>query len=107
MAAGRFSKRTTLPSGCMKNLSRWPGFNPRCSRMAFGIVACPLLVSADSMDDLPAPLHFTKCDTLPPCVQPPHADPQQPLVGLEGRRGIRGTDVCSARPVCLLPCSVL
>src|SRR6202048_444105 len=71
MAAGRFGKRTTLPSGCMKNLSRSPGFNPRCSRMAFGIVAWPLLVSADSMDDLLAPYHFIKCNTLPPCVHPP------------------------------------
>jgi hypothetical protein len=37
--AGRFGKRTTLPSACMKNLTRSPGFKPRWSRIAFGIVA--------------------------------------------------------------------
>src|SRR6516164_3015716 len=52
MDAGRFGNRTTLPSGCMKNLSLSPRFNPRCSRMNFGIVACPLLVIADSMENL-------------------------------------------------------
>src|SRR6266576_6742257 len=38
-AAGSFGKRTTVPSGCTKNLTRSPGFNRRCSRIAFGIVA--------------------------------------------------------------------
>src|SRR5260370_23122684 len=61
--AGSFGKRTTLPSGCTKNLTRSPGFNRRCSRMAFGIVAWPLAVIADSM--VP-PLHFIECNTLAP-----------------------------------------
>src|ERR1700736_6259147 len=47
--AGRFGKRTTLPSGCIKNLTRSPGFNRRCSRIAFGIVAWPFSVIADSI----------------------------------------------------------
>ena len=46
--AGTFGRRTTLPSGCMKNLTRSPGFSRKCSRIAFGIVACPLVVIADS-----------------------------------------------------------
>src|SRR4029077_556724 len=46
--ADRFGKRTTLPSGCIKNLTRSPDVNPRCSRIAFGIVAWPFLVIADS-----------------------------------------------------------
>jgi hypothetical protein len=46
--ADRFGKRTTLPSGCIKNLTRSPDFNPRCSRIAFGIVAWPFVVIADS-----------------------------------------------------------
>ena len=45
--ADRFGKRTTLPSGCIKNLTRSPDVNPRCSRIAFGIVAWPFLVIAD------------------------------------------------------------
>jgi hypothetical protein len=46
---GSFGKSTTLPSGCMKNFTRSPGLSPRCSRIAFGIVAWPLLVMADSI----------------------------------------------------------
>ena len=46
--ADRFGKRTTLPSGCIKNLTRSPDFNPRCSLIAFGIVAWPFVVIADS-----------------------------------------------------------
>src|SRR5258708_36800938 len=58
--AGSFGNRTTLPSGCTKNLTRSPGFNRRCSRMAFGIVAWPLLVSVlVSADSMPPPLHIT------------------------------------------------
>src|SRR5205807_7916111 len=44
-----FGNNTTLPSGCTKNLIRSPGCSPRCSRMAFGMVAWPLTVIADSM----------------------------------------------------------
>src|SRR5271165_247956 len=58
--AGIFGNRTTLPSGCTKNLTLSPGFNRRWSRMAFGIVAWPLAVIDDSM--MP-PLHFCKCNT--------------------------------------------
>src|ERR1700730_9064662 len=49
--AGRFGKRTTLPSGCMKNLTQSPGFNPRCSRIAFGIVAWPFLSHRHDADE--------------------------------------------------------
>src|ERR1017187_4931839 len=58
--AGSFGSRTTVPSGCTKNLTRSPGLRWRCSRMAFGIVAWPLLVIADSML---SPLHFLECNT--------------------------------------------
>jgi hypothetical protein len=58
--AGNFGRRTTLPSGCTKNLTRSPGFNPRCLRTALGIVACPFTVIADSMV---APLLPYKCNT--------------------------------------------
>src|SRR5208282_1909028 len=64
--AGSFGKSTTLPSGCTKNLTRSPGFNRRCSRMALGIVAWPLLVSAESM--LP-PLHSGECNTISAAVR--------------------------------------
>src|SRR6266478_6261562 len=47
--AGIFGNRTTLPSGCTKNLTLSPGFNRRWSRMGLGIVAWPLAVIADSM----------------------------------------------------------
>jgi hypothetical protein len=36
---GSFGNRTTEPSGWMKNFTLSPGFNPRWSRTAFGIVA--------------------------------------------------------------------
>src|SRR5215469_10033073 len=58
--AGSFGKSTTVPSGCTKNFTRSPGFNRRCSRIAFGIVACPLTVIADS---IAPPLHFNRCNT--------------------------------------------
>ena len=38
-----------MPSGWTKNFTRSPGFKRRCSRIAFGIVAWPLTVIADSM----------------------------------------------------------
>src|SRR5437588_8938657 len=59
--AGSFGSRTTVPSGWRKNFSRSPGFNPRCSRIFFGIVACPFTVIAESM---PAPLHLQECNTM-------------------------------------------
>jgi hypothetical protein len=46
---GSLGRRTTVPSGCIKNFARSPGFKRRCSRIAFGIVAWPLTVIADSM----------------------------------------------------------
>ncbi len=61
IAADRFGSRTTLPSGCTKNLTRSPGFSRRCSRMALGIVACPLAVMAASTTS--PLLHFEKCNT--------------------------------------------
>src|SRR5690242_15291361 len=59
---GSLGKRTTVPSGWTKNLTRSPGFNCRWSRMGLGIVACPLLVSADSM--CATPLLFWGCKTF-------------------------------------------
>jgi hypothetical protein len=56
-----FGNNTTLPSGCTKNLTRSPGCSPRCSRMDFGIVACPLTVIADSI--LLSPLLIMECNT--------------------------------------------
>src|ERR1017187_9278031 len=57
---GILGNRKTVPLGCTKNLTRSPGLRWRCSRMAFGIVAWPLLVIADSML---SPLHFLECNT--------------------------------------------
>ncbi len=51
-AADLFGNRTTLPSGCTKNLTRSPALRPRRSRIAFGIVACPFVVIADSLRQL-------------------------------------------------------
>ncbi len=45
---GSLGKITTLPSGCRKNFTRSPGFRCKNSRIVFGIVACPLMLSADS-----------------------------------------------------------
>jgi hypothetical protein len=45
MEAGRFGKRTTLPSGCMKNLSRSPGFKPEM--LADGLWNCRLPFAGD------------------------------------------------------------
>jgi hypothetical protein len=49
VVAGSFGRSTTLPSGWTKNFTRSPGRSPRYSRIAFGIVAWPLLVIAESM----------------------------------------------------------
>src|SRR5215471_1989827 len=49
LRAGSFGSKTTVPSGCKKNFNRSPGFNPRCSRISFGIVAWPFTVIADSI----------------------------------------------------------
>src|SRR5208283_5164391 len=57
---GSLGSRTTVPSGWTKNFTRSPGFSRRCSRIAFGIVAWPLTVIADSMFP---PLHSNKCNT--------------------------------------------
>ena len=46
---GSFGKITTLPSGCTKNFTRSPGFSRRCSLTALGMVAWPLMLSADSI----------------------------------------------------------
>jgi len=46
---GSLGKSTTVPSGWRKIFTRSPGLTPRCSRAAFGMVICPLLVSADSI----------------------------------------------------------
>jgi hypothetical protein len=59
--AESFGKRTTLPSGCKKNLTRSPGFKWRCSRIAFGIVAWPLTVIAESIMDP----HYLCPDVIP------------------------------------------
>jgi len=48
--AGRFGSSTTEPSGFKKNFTRSPDLSPRWSRIAFGMVAWPLLVIADSID---------------------------------------------------------
>src|SRR6185503_16748235 len=40
--------RMITPSGWKKNLNRSPGFRLKNSRTAFGIVACPLLLSVAS-----------------------------------------------------------
>jgi hypothetical protein len=63
---GPLRQENYLPSGCMKNLTRSPGFNPRCSRIAFGIVAWSFVVIADST--IQPPLHYPKGDTLARCV---------------------------------------
>ena len=57
---GILGNRKTVPSGCTKNFTLSPGLRWRCSRMAFGMVAWPLLVIADSTV---APLHFLECNT--------------------------------------------
>jgi hypothetical protein len=59
--ADTLGRRTTLPSGCRKNLTRSPGFSRRCSRIALGIVAWPLRVIADS---IVSPLLFTICNAI-------------------------------------------
>src|SRR5215510_4498538 len=62
VAAGSLGRRTTVPSGCRKNLTRSPGLSRRCFRIAFGIVAWPLTVIADSI----APSHYISIKVIPP-----------------------------------------
>lgn len=46
---GTVGRITQWPSMFLKNLTVSPGLMPSASRMALGMVTCPLLVSFDSM----------------------------------------------------------
>ena len=56
---GIFGRMITL-SGWKKNLKGSPGFRCKRSRTAFGMVACPLLLSVASMGDFLCSLHLAK-----------------------------------------------
>jgi hypothetical protein len=88
IVAGRFGKSTTLPSGCTKNLTRSPGFNRRCSRIAFGIVAWPFVVIADSMIGYHYICQNVILRTFP-CVKRPIPPPSLAVIGgLTGPAGV-------------------
>jgi len=62
LETGTFGNITTLPSGCTKNLIWSPGPTCRWSRIALGIVACPLTLRVDFMM---FPFPYILADVIP------------------------------------------
>jgi hypothetical protein len=59
VATESFGSRTTVPSGRTKNLTWSPGFNPKCSRIAFG-----LTFGRDRGIHRGSPPRTLKCNTM-------------------------------------------
>jgi hypothetical protein len=69
-------------------LTRSPGFSRRCSRIAFGIVAWPFVVIADSMIGYHYIFQNVILETFPRVKQPDSPPGLAGIGGLSGRGGI-------------------